>query len=108
MATTASILVHALDRASALAASEIPARRGEPTSVDTMIYLDNVTTQIAQVQAWLHQHPELLHVLDNGIRQEVRKMERRVNLVNVLTNLGFTVLGTILGLLIPLVLSHLH
>lgn len=108
MTTTASPLLHALERASILATEGGATVRDEPSVAGTSDYLMNVSTQVAQVQTWLHQHPEMLRVLDAGIRQEVRQMERRVNLVNVVTNLGFTILGTILGLLLPLIISHFH
>ncbi len=85
------------------------AKAAPPTALNsdgTISYLDDVTAQLAQVQSWLRSHPSMLKILDEGIRQEVRQMERRVNVVNIITNLGFTVLGTILGLFGPAILAY--
>ncbi len=115
MATSASsILVHALEQAEVLALRDgadrglfpTPPTAPAPNPDGTISYIEDVGTQLAQVQRWLRANPGLLRILDAGIRDEVRRMEQRTNRVNILTNLGFTVLGTILGLLAPTVLAH--
>ena len=109
-----SPLLHALERANILAMQPTAppptdTHRGDfaPNAAGTVTYLDEVTTQLVQVQGWLRDHPDLLIILDKGIRDEVRRMERRVTLANVLSNLGFTIFGTALGLYLPVIVAHL-
>ncbi|MBA3825201.1 MAG: hypothetical protein H0X24_15045 [Ktedonobacterales bacterium] len=111
-ASTASPLLHALERANLLAMQATPLPTGDaqrgglpPNAAGTVVYLDDVTAQIAQVQTWLRDHPDLLVILDKGIRDEVRRMERRITVANVLTNFGFTLFGTVLGLYLPAMLA---
>lgn len=109
---SSSPLLNALERATRILAAPpeggITTRTTTPPTVEgTVVYLDEIITQFAQVQSWLRAHPDLLIILDRGIHDEVRRMERRVTLANILTNLAFTCLGTILGLYLPLLLTVL-
>jgi hypothetical protein len=117
--TAPSPLLNALDRATALALQEdaaeeafsLGAERGAPEppiSADgTVAYLDGIGTQVAQVQAWLRTHPELLRILDAGIRNEVHAMEGRTNRMNLLINAIFTIIGAAVGLALPYVIAAL-
>jgi hypothetical protein len=122
-----SPLLNALDRATALAlsakgapteeeeeADDLSAVRGvlrepEPalSTEGTVTYLDGIGAQLAQVQAWLRAHPELLRLLDAGIRNEVRAMERRTNRMNLLINAVFAVIGAVIGLVLPSLITVL-
>lgn len=73
-------------------------------------HLATVNAQITQIQAWLHANPDLLRILDQCIRNEVRQMEIRNNRTAILINTVFTLLGAIIGLILPPLLiwvSHL-
>jgi hypothetical protein len=119
---SASFLLRALDRAEALTVAETPAPSPVPYAPDRGTrgalplpplsqaegHLVGVAAQIAQVRAWLHEHPQMLTVLDSGIRQEVRAMEVRTNLASLAMNLIFTLLGVLLGLVVPVAWMALH
>ncbi len=66
-----------------------------------------IEDQIGRVQAWLRAHQDLLRLLDKGIRGEVGEMERRLTRKNIGLNVLFTVLGAILGLVLPYVIGNL-
>jgi hypothetical protein len=57
--------------------------------------------RLKQMMEWLQQDQRLLTVVDDSIRQHVRKMERRVNALNLriafLTTVGGAVLGWLLS-----------
>lgn len=121
-ATPSSLLINALDRAAALALATPPAPAilddagegkgmrgvfgGTPTATTlhpgaTIAYLDDIGVQLAQVRTWLHDRPAVLRLLDEGIRGEVRTMERRINRANLLMNVVFTIIGAFIGLVLP-------
>jgi hypothetical protein len=97
-----SLLLPALDQTIALVISPLPqesiihVRNVGPKPEGTFAYLDGVVMQITQVQFWLRYHTDMLALLDKGIQDEVRKMERRVTWTNILSNLTVTILETIL------------
>ncbi len=72
-----------------------------PTLPAAEAHLAKVSDEIAQMQAWLHARPELLQILDAGIRREVKQMEDRINRTALLLNTLFTLLGALLGLVLP-------
>lgn len=128
-----SPLLKALDHASALAAKEYratrqtlppyPGTRGgvrggtlppppdtAPTPGDVLMSQladanASVQAQIAALRSWLGDHPDLLRLLDAGMSQEFQAMEQRVNRKNVVYNAVFTVIGAVLGLLLPVLIG---
>ena len=84
-----------------------PIRSSTPSTSPaiTETYLAKMAAQIAQVQAWLHANPELLRILDQGIRNEVKQMEDRANRTAIIINAVFTLVGTVIGLVLPLLLT---
>ncbi len=76
-----------------------------PEQVHTALEnLDKVSDQIKAVQTLLQEAPpELLKVLDEAIRGEYRRTNRTALLMNIL----FTIIGALLGYLLPLAIQWL-
>ncbi len=69
----------------------------------TLENLDKASDQIAAVQALLRAHPDLLRLLDEAIKAEYKRANRTALLMNVL----FTIVGAVLGYLLPLAIQWL-
>jgi hypothetical protein len=65
----------------------------------------SISAQIASVRTYFRSHPDLLRLLDAGIRAEFQAIERRMRRYTLISNISFTVLGVILGLLVPVALA---
>lgn len=91
--------------------SPLGASAGESASEALVSQLSEVQTsissQIVTVRKWLEAHPDLRDLLDKGMRQEFQEMEKRINRRNLFSNVVFTFLGAVLGLLLPLLLAAL-
>jgi hypothetical protein len=107
-----------LDRAAVLAASTETrgAQRGgeeaPPLPADILTgRLDaaetSVTGQINTVRNYLRQHEDLLHLLDRAMDEEFAAIEQRMQRYTLISNVIFTILGTLLGLAAPFILALL-
>ena len=65
------------------------------------IRLESINQTIAQLRAWLQANPLFLKILDESIRQEIQAMERRTNRMGIVINGMFTLIGGLIGLVLP-------
>jgi hypothetical protein len=65
----------------------------------------SISAQIASLRTYFRTHPNLLRLLDAGMRAEFQAIERRMRRYTLISNISFTVLGVILGLLVPVALA---
>ena len=93
------------DRGSLRSWSEAQPPTPAPTLTATQTHLATISAELAQVQAWLTANPDLLQVLDASIRDQVKQMERRTNRTALQLNVLFTVVGALLGLALPPLVS---
>ncbi len=69
----------------------------------TLEHLQQVSDQIAAIQIWLRTHPDLLLVLDEALHREYRHTNR----VALRMNVFLTLVGVLLGYVLPLAIQWL-
>lgn len=112
-----------LDRASALAAAEqrgtgirgtgdtpatpFPSSGAAAASIEAALATAeaSISAQIGSLRTYFRTHPDLLRLLDAGMRAEFQAIERRMRRYTLFSNIFFTVLGVLLGLLAPILLA---
>ena len=61
----------------------------------------SIAGQIASVEQWLRDHPDVLHILDKAMLGHYRRFQRRATIIAIAVNAAFCVVGAVIGFVLP-------
>jgi hypothetical protein len=67
----------------------------------------SIAGQIASVEQWLRDHPDILHILDKAMLRHYRRFQRQATINAIAINAAFCVIGAVVGLLAPALVPSL-